>query len=323
MLRLLIHFDYRLFVGWSLPLVRVCRRATLSRQGCLHIRLENMFDQLFSLTQYSRSQALDRMILGLLKSLLRLLRGVSWPRHHRLFLTSCFASSGHADGIGALARCFYSGRGVPKDDTMALSLASSSADSGSAYGQYVLGAMHFNGDCGFAANDAKAAELWHLAAEQGHIASADWLSVLCASSFLILCILLSHPSFIQHVLRRLGRRARSSPGLLFFSSDVFILITAYRRKRGILSQCLQGLLELNCFLNRSARALERHLPHPDFQICKSNTGAGRTSRACNCANCVRNIIKITKKTFTTSHKNNGKLFQMAPLAPVQTDLCGH
>ncbi len=63
---------------------------------------------------------------------------------------------------------------------MALSLASSSAECGSAYGQYVLGAMHFNGDCGFAANDGKAAELWHLAAEQGHVASADWLSVLCA-----------------------------------------------------------------------------------------------------------------------------------------------
>ena len=83
---------------------------------------------------------------------------------------------------------------------MALSLASSSADSGSAYGQYVLGAMHFNGDCGFAANDAKAAELWHLAAEQGHIASADWLSVLCASSYLILRILLSHSSFIRSLV---------------------------------------------------------------------------------------------------------------------------
>jgi TPR repeat protein len=94
-----------------------------------------------------------------------------------------FPSSGHADGRGALARCYYSGRGVAKDDAIALSLAISSADSGSAYGQYVLGAMHFNGDCGFAANDARAAELWHLAAEQGHVASADWLSVLCATSF--------------------------------------------------------------------------------------------------------------------------------------------
>lgn len=97
-----------------------------------------------------------------------------------LLIPTHFCSSGDADGRGALARCYYSGRGVAKDDGMALSLASSSAECGSAYGQYVLGAMHFNGDCGFAANDGKAAELWHLAAEQGHVASADWLSVLCA-----------------------------------------------------------------------------------------------------------------------------------------------
>ncbi len=82
-----------------------------------------------------------------------------------------------------MARCYYSGRGVPKDDAMALSLASSSAESGSAYGQYVLGAMHFNGDCGVAANDQRAAELWNLAAKQGHVASADWLSVLCATFY--------------------------------------------------------------------------------------------------------------------------------------------
>jgi TPR repeat protein len=93
--------------------------------------------------------------------------------------------SGHADGTGALARCFYSGRGVPKDDALALSLASSSAECGSAYGQYVLGAIYFNGDCGKAASDSKAAELWELAARQGHIASADWLSVLYAKTDLI------------------------------------------------------------------------------------------------------------------------------------------
>ena len=81
-----------------------------------------------------------------------------------------------------MARCYYSGRGVPKDDAMAFSLASSSAESGSAYGQYVLGAMHFNGDCGVAASDQRAAELWELAAKQGHVASADWLSVMCAAS---------------------------------------------------------------------------------------------------------------------------------------------
>lgn len=88
-------------------------------------------------------------------------------------------TSGHGDGTGALARCYYSGRGVPKDDALSRSLASSSAESGSAYGQYVLGAMHFNGDCGFEANDASAAALWELAGKQGHAASADWLSVLC------------------------------------------------------------------------------------------------------------------------------------------------
>ena len=91
-----------------------------------------------------------------------------------------YCISGHGDGRGALARCYYSGRGVPKDDTVALILATTSAETGSAYGQYVLGAMHFNGDCGVAANDQRAAELWDLAAKQGHVASADWLSVLCA-----------------------------------------------------------------------------------------------------------------------------------------------
>lgn len=40
--------------------------------------------------------------------------------------------------------------------------------------------MHFNGDCGFEASDARAAALWELAAKQGHVASADWLSVLYA-----------------------------------------------------------------------------------------------------------------------------------------------
>jgi TPR repeat protein len=133
------------------------------------------------------------MIPRLLRLPLALLQGVlhypACPPHRVFYGGSLSLRSGHADGSGALARCYYSGRGVPKDDAIALSLASSSAESGSAYGQYVLGAIHFNGDCGLESNDQRAFFLWEQAAKQGHVSSADWLSVLCVTIYLMPCVM--------------------------------------------------------------------------------------------------------------------------------------
>jgi len=59
------------------------------------------------------------------------------------------------------------GEGVPKDDAEAARLYRLAAEQGEAGAQFILGRMYSNGD-GVPEDDVEAVRWWRLAAEQGH-----------------------------------------------------------------------------------------------------------------------------------------------------------
>jgi hypothetical protein len=225
--------------------------------------------------------------------------------------------SGHADGSGALARCYYSGRGVPKDDGMALSLASSSAEFGSAYGQYVLGAIHFNGDCGLEPNDQRAFFLWDQAAKQGHISSADWLSVLCVMIYLMPCVM-SKNSIPPSGTPKAGEFSRTFLRCLFRSFVLNTLTPLSRVGRhwsAMLSQLPPGFLGPSSSLIHSDHV--RHLPRHNFLIRRLQNDSSSRSKAC----------AIQQQHLNKSYEKNFYHFIQKQWQPVsesiQTEFFGH
>jgi TPR repeat protein len=83
-----------------------------------------------------------------------------------------FASAGAAldctHSKGALGSCYIRGYGVAKDEARGLALGRESAAAGSCFGQYVVGLCYEFGYGGVAQDDAEAARLYRLAADQGH-----------------------------------------------------------------------------------------------------------------------------------------------------------
>lgn len=65
---------------------------------------------------------------------------------------------------GVMARCYWGGYGIRPDAARSLELARKSSESGSRYGQYVLGALYRFGEGGIAQDYAQALALYRLAA---------------------------------------------------------------------------------------------------------------------------------------------------------------
>jgi TPR repeat protein len=87
------------------------------------------------------------------------------------------ATMGCIHGKGALADCFMHGVGALKDYRRGVELAIESAAAGSMYGQCQLAiAHHEDVDSIAPRNDARAAVLFQLAAEQGEVHSLSWLA---------------------------------------------------------------------------------------------------------------------------------------------------
>lgn len=87
------------------------------------------------------------------------------------------AESGDAKSQMGLARMYYNGDGVTKDDAKAAEWYRKSAEQGNAFSQYKLGAMYDKGE-GVPKDAAKAAEWWQKAAAQGNEAAQESLKQL-------------------------------------------------------------------------------------------------------------------------------------------------
>lgn len=87
------------------------------------------------------------------------------------------AESGDARSQLGLARMYYNGDGVTKDDAKAAEWYRKSAEQGNAFAQYKLGAMYEKGE-GVPKDAAKAAEWWQKAAAQGDEAAQESLKQL-------------------------------------------------------------------------------------------------------------------------------------------------
>jgi TPR repeat protein len=77
---------------------------------------------------------------------------------------------------GALARCYFAGRGVTQDTELALNLARESAAAGSCYGHFVLGTALFQG--GTHQDYIRAISHWRIAAAQGLAAAQHNLGTM-------------------------------------------------------------------------------------------------------------------------------------------------
>ena len=91
------------------------------------------------------------------------------------------AESGDAKSQFGLARMYYNGDGVTKDDAKAAEWYQKAAEQGNAFAQYKLGAMYKNGE-GVPKDAAKAAEWWKKAAAQGNDAAQEGLKALSSKS---------------------------------------------------------------------------------------------------------------------------------------------
>ncbi len=89
------------------------------------------------------------------------------------------AESGHAKDQLGLARMYYNGDGVTKDDTKAAEWYQKAAEQGNAFAQYNLGVLHDKGE-GVPKNAAKAVEWWQKAAAQGNEAAQESLKLISA-----------------------------------------------------------------------------------------------------------------------------------------------
>lgn len=87
------------------------------------------------------------------------------------------AESGNAKDQLGLARMYYNGDGVTKDDAKAAEWYEKAAGQGNAFAQYNLGMMYAKGE-GVSRDPAKAAEWWHKAAAQGNEAAQESLKGL-------------------------------------------------------------------------------------------------------------------------------------------------
>ena len=87
------------------------------------------------------------------------------------------AESGDARSQMAIAKLYYNGDGVTKDDTKAAEWYRKAAEQGNALAQYKLGAMYDKGE-GVPKDAAKAAEWWQKAAVQGNEAAQESLKRL-------------------------------------------------------------------------------------------------------------------------------------------------
>jgi TPR repeat protein len=84
------------------------------------------------------------------------------------------AESGNPKDQLGLARMYYNGDGVTKDDAKAAEWYQKAADQGNAFAQYNLGMMYDKGE-GVTRDAAKAAEWWKKAAAQGSDAAQECL----------------------------------------------------------------------------------------------------------------------------------------------------
>ena len=74
---------------------------------------------------------------------------------------------------------YYNGDGVAKDDAKAAEWYRKAAEQGNAFAQYKLGDMYDKGE-GVAKDAAKAKEWWQKAADQGNDAAQESLKLLAA-----------------------------------------------------------------------------------------------------------------------------------------------
>lgn len=89
------------------------------------------------------------------------------------------AEAGYAKDQLFLARMYYNGDGVAKDDAKAAEWYQKAAVQGNAFAQYKLGVMYDQGE-GVARDASKAVEWWQKAAAQGNEAAQDSLKPLAA-----------------------------------------------------------------------------------------------------------------------------------------------
>ena len=89
------------------------------------------------------------------------------------------AEAGDARSQFGLARMYYNGDGVAKDDAKAAEWYRKAAEQGNAFAQYKLGDMYDKGE-GVAKDTAKAKEWWQKAADQGNDAAQESLKLLAS-----------------------------------------------------------------------------------------------------------------------------------------------
>jgi len=90
------------------------------------------------------------------------------------------AESGNTKDQLGLARMYYNGDGVTKDDAKAAEWYQKAAEQGNAFAQYNLGVMYDKGE-GVTKDAAKAVEWWQKAAAQGNDAAQESLKQLPAN----------------------------------------------------------------------------------------------------------------------------------------------
>lgn len=90
------------------------------------------------------------------------------------------AESGNVKDQLGLARRYYNGDGVTKDNVQAAEWYQKAAEQGNDFAQYKLGAMYDNGE-GVTKDAAKAVEWWQKAAVQGNKAAQESLKRLPAN----------------------------------------------------------------------------------------------------------------------------------------------
>lgn len=91
------------------------------------------------------------------------------------------AEAGDARSQFGLARMYYNGDGVAKDDAKAAEWYQKAAEQGNAFAQYKLGEMYNKGE-GVTQDTAKAIEWWKKAAAQDNDAAQDSLKQFASKS---------------------------------------------------------------------------------------------------------------------------------------------
>ena len=90
------------------------------------------------------------------------------------------AESGDAKAQLGLARMYYNGDGITKDDAKAVEWYQKASEQGNVFAQYKLGEMYDKGE-GVPRDAAKAVEWWQKAAAQGNDAAQESLKRLPAN----------------------------------------------------------------------------------------------------------------------------------------------